>query len=155
MRKKKAEKRYVTPDPLYNDVVLAKFVNCVMLQGKKTVARKIVYQALNIVGEKSGQDPIDIFRKAIANASPALEVRPRRVGGATYQVPSEVREERRLALAIRWIRDYSKERRDKSMATRLANEILAASNGEGGTIKRRDTMHAMAESNKAFAHFKW
>jgi small subunit ribosomal protein S7 len=155
MRKKKAEKRYVTPDPLYNDVVLAKFVNCVMLQGKKTVARKIVYQALNIVGEKSGQDPIDIFRKAIANASPALEVRPRRVGGATYQVPSEVREERRLALAIRWIRDYSKERRDKSMATRLANEILAASNGEGGAIKRRDTMHAMAESNKAFAHFKW
>jgi small subunit ribosomal protein S7 len=155
MRKKKAEKRYVTPDPLYNDVVLAKFVNCIMLQGKKTVARKIVYQALNIVGEKSGQEPIEIFRKAIANASPALEVRPRRVGGATYQVPSEVREERRLALAIRWIRDYSKERRDKSMATRLANEILAASNGEGGAIKRRDTMHAMAESNKAFAHFKW
>ncbi|MFM7774786.1 MAG: 30S ribosomal protein S7, partial [Candidatus Kapaibacterium sp.] len=155
MRKKKAEKRYVTPDPLYNDVILAKFVNCIMLQGKKTVARKIVYQALNIVGEKSGQEPIEIFRKAIANASPALEVRPRRVGGATYQVPSEVREERRLALAIRWIRDYSKERRDKSMATRLANEILAASNGEGGAIKRRDTMHSMAESNKAFAHFKW
>ncbi|MFM2134173.1 MAG: 30S ribosomal protein S7 [Candidatus Kapaibacterium sp.] len=155
MRKKKAEKRYVTPDPLYNDVVLAKFVNCIMLQGKKTVARKIVYQALNIVGEKSGQEPIEVFRKAIANASPALEVRPRRVGGATYQVPSEVREERRLALAIRWIRDYSKERRDKSMATRLANEIMAASNGEGGAIKRRDTMHAMAESNKAFAHFKW
>jgi len=155
MRKKKAEKRYVTPDPLYNDVVLAKFVNCIMLQGKKTVARKIVYQALNIVGEKSGQEPIEVFRKAIANASPALEVRPRRVGGATYQVPSEVREERRLALAIRWIRDYSKERRDKSMATRLANEIMAASKGEGGAIKRRDTMHAMAESNKAFAHFKW
>ncbi len=155
MRKKKAEKRHVAPDPLYNDVVLAKFVNCVMLQGKKTVARKVVYQALSIVGEKTGQDPIDVFRKAISNVSPALEVRPRRVGGATYQVPSEVREERRLALAIRWLRDYAKERRDKSMATRMANEILAASNGEGGAIKRRDTMHAMAESNKAFAHFKW
>ncbi len=155
MRKKKAEKRYVTPDPQYNDVVLAKFVNCVMLQGKKTVARKIVYQALTLVGEKTGQDPIDVFRKAISNASPALEVRPRRVGGATYQVPSEVREDRRLALAIRWIRDYAKDRRDKSMATRLANEIMAASNGEGGAIKRRDTMHSMAESNKAFAHFKW
>ena len=155
MRKKKAEKRYVSPDPLYNDIVLAKFVNCVMIQGKKTVARRIVYQALSIVGEKTGQDPIDVFRKAIANTSPALEVRPRRVGGATYQVPSEVREDRRLALAIRWLRDYAKERRDKAMSTRLANEILAAANGEGGAIKRRDTMHSMAESNKAFAHFKW
>ena len=155
MRKKRAEKRYVTPDPMYNDVVLAKFINCVMLQGKKTVARSFVYKALSLVGEKSGQDPIEVFRKAIANVSPALEVRPRRVGGATYQVPMEVREERRLALAIRWIRDYAKERRDKTMAVRLANEILAASNGEGGAIKRRDTMLSMAEANKAFAHFKW
>lgn len=155
MRKKRAEKRYITPDPLFNDVVVAKFVNCLMIQGRKTTARGVVYRALNIVGEKTGQDPLDIFRKAIGNVSPALEVRPRRVGGATYQVPSEVREERRLALAIRWIRDYAKERRDKSMAVRLANEIIAASNGEGAAIKRRDTMHSMAEANRAFAHFKW
>ncbi|MBL7998966.1 MAG: 30S ribosomal protein S7 [Candidatus Kapabacteria bacterium] len=155
MRKKRAEKRYIAPDPLYNDVVVAKFVNCIMLQGKKNTARNVMYRAMSIVGEKTGQDPVEVFRKAIANASPALEVRPRRVGGATYQVPMEVREERRLALAIRWLRDYAKDRRDKSMSLRLANEFIAASNGEGGAIKRRDTMHSMAEANKAFAHFKW
>ncbi|MBL7974689.1 MAG: 30S ribosomal protein S7 [Candidatus Kapabacteria bacterium] len=155
MRKKRAEKRYITPDPRFNDVVVSKFVNCIMLQGKKNTARDLVYRAFDVIAEKTGQEAIDVFRKAIGNAAPALEVRPRRVGGATYQVPSEVREERRLALAIRWIRDYAKDRRDKSFAVRLANEIIAASNGEGGAIKRRDTMHAMAEANKAFAHFKW
>lgn len=155
MRKKRAEKRYVTPDPQFNDVIVSKFVNAIMDCGAKTVARKLVYKAFDIIAEKTNQDPLEIFRKAIGNTAPALEVRPRRVGGATYQVPSEVREERRVTLAIRWIKQYAGERRDKSMATRLANELVAASNGEGGAVKRRDTMHAMADANKAFAHFKW
>jgi small subunit ribosomal protein S7 len=126
-----------------------------MLQGKKNVARQLVYEALDIVGKKTEQDPLDIFRKAVLNASPAIEIRPRRVGGATYQVPMEVREERRAALAIRWIKKYASERRDRSMASKLASELLAAANGEGGAIKRRDEMHRMADANRAFAHFRW
>ncbi|MEN9281729.1 MAG: hypothetical protein RL594_664 [Bacteroidota bacterium] len=155
MRKKRADKRRTMPDPRFNDVMVAKFVNNIMLQGKKNVARKLVYEALDIVGKKTEQDPIDIFRKAIVNASPAIEIRPRRVGGATYQVPMEVREERRAALAIRWIKKYASERRDRSMASKLASELLAAANGEGGAIKRRDEMHRMADANRAFAHFRW
>ncbi|MBU3679467.1 MAG: 30S ribosomal protein S7 [Candidatus Kapabacteria bacterium] len=155
MRKKRAEKRRTMPDPRFNDVMVAKFVNNIMLQGKKNVARKLVYEALDIVGKKTEQDPIDVFRKAIVNASPAIEIRPRRVGGATYQVPMEVREERRAALAIRWIKKYASERRDRSMASKLASELLAAANGEGGAIKRRDEMHRMADANRAFAHFRW
>jgi small subunit ribosomal protein S7 len=155
MRKKRAEKRRTMPDPRFNDVLLAKFVNNIMIQGKKNVARQIVYQALDIVGKKTEQDPIEVFRKALVNASPAIEIRPRRVGGATYQVPMEVREERRAALAIRWIKKYASERRDRSMASKLANELLAAANGEGGAIKRRDEMHRMADANRAFAHFRW
>jgi len=155
MRKKRAPKRYIDPDPLYNDVMVAKLINCIMRDGKKTIARRIVYDAFTHIGQKTKQDPLEIFRKAVANVAPVLEVRPRRVGGATYQVPMEVREERRLSLALRWLRDYARERRDKTMALRLANEIMASANGEGGAIKRRDTMHAMAEANKAFAHFKW
>jgi small subunit ribosomal protein S7 len=126
-----------------------------MLQGKKNVARQLVYEALDIVGKKTEQDPLDVFRKAVLNASPAIEIRPRRVGGATYQVPMEVREERRAALAIRWIKKYASERRDRSMASKLASELLAAANGEGGAIKRRDEMHRMADANRAFAHFRW
>lgn len=155
MRKKRAEKRRTMPDPRFNDVMVAKFVNNIMLQGKKNVARKLVYEALDIVGKKTEQDPIDVFRKAIVNASPSIEIRPRRVGGATYQVPMEVREERRAALAIRWIKKYASERRDRSMASKLASELLAAANGEGGAIKRRDEMHRMADANRAFAHFRW
>ena len=155
MRKKRADKRRTMPDPRFNDVMVAKFVNNIMLQGKKNVARKLVYEALDIVGKKTEQDPIDIFRKAIVNASPAIEIRPRRVGGATYQVPMEVREERRAALAIRWIKKYASERRDRSMASKLASELLDAANGEGGAIKRRDEMHRMADANRAFAHFRW
>jgi small subunit ribosomal protein S7 len=135
--------------------MVAKFVNNIMLQGKKNVARQLVYEALDIVGKKTEQDPLDIFRKAVLNASPAIEIRPRRVGGATYQVPMEVREERRAALAIRWIKKYASERRDRSMASKLASELLAAANGEGGAIKRRDEMHRMADANRAFAHFRW
>jgi len=155
MRKKRAEKRRTMVDPRYNDVMVAKFVNNIMIQGKKNVARKIVYEAFEIVAKKSEQDPLEIFRKAIQNSSPAIEIRPRRVGGATYQVPMEVREERRSALAIRWLKKFASERRDRSMASKLASELLAAANGEGGAIKRRDDMHRMADANRAFAHFRW
>jgi len=155
MRKKRAEKRRTMADPRYNDVMVAKFVNNIMIQGKKNVARKIVYEAFEIVAKKSEQDPLEIFRKAIQNSSPAIEIRPRRVGGATYQVPMEVREERRSALAIRWLKKFASERRDRSMASKLASELLAAANGEGGAIKRRDDMHRMADANRAFAHFRW
>jgi small subunit ribosomal protein S7 len=155
MRKKRAEKRRTMADPRFNDVLVAKFVNNIMIQGKKNTARRLVYEALDIVGKKTEQDPLEIFRKAMQNAAPAIEIRPRRVGGATYQVPMEVREERRAALAIRWIKKYAAERRDRSMAQKLASELLAAANGEGGAIKRRDEMHRMADANRAFAHFRW
>lgn len=155
MRKKRAEKRRTMPDPRFNDVMVAKFVNNIMIKGKKNTARRLVYEALDIVGKKTEQDPIEVFRKAMVNAAPAIEIRPRRVGGATYQVPMEVREERRAALAIRWIKKYASERRDRSMASKLAAELLAAANGEGGAIKRRDEMHRMADANRAFAHFRW
>jgi small subunit ribosomal protein S7 len=155
MRKKPAEKRRTMADPRFNDVLVAKFVNNIMIQGKKNTARRLVYEALDIVGKKTEQDPLEIFRKAMQNAAPAIEIRPRRVGGATYQVPMEVREERRAALAIRWIKKFASERRDRSMAQKLASELLAAANGEGGAIKRRDEMHRMADANRAFAHFRW
>jgi len=155
MRKKRADKRRTMADPRFNDVMVAKFVNNIMIQGKKNTARRLVYEALDIVGKKTEQDPLEIFRKAMQNAAPAIEIRPRRVGGATYQVPMEVREERRAALAIRWIKKYASERRDRSMAQKLASELLAAANGEGGAIKRRDEMHLMADANRAFAHFRW
>ena len=155
MRKKRAEKRYAVPDPRFNDVMVSRFINKVMIQGKKNTARILVYSAFDIIADKMKQDPIDVFRKALSNVSPAIEVRSRRVGGATYQVPVEVREERRFALAIRWLKLYASERRDKSMASRLASELMAAANGEGSSVKKRDDVHRMAEANKAFAHFKW
>lgn len=155
MRKKRAERRPTPPDPKYRDIVVTKFINCLMLQGKKQVAQKILYSALEVMREKSGQDELELFRKALSNVSPSVEVRPRRVGGATYQVPSEVPENRRIALAIRWIKNAAKQRRDKAMSLKLAAELMAASNGEGSAIKKRDDMHRMAEANKAFAHFKW
>jgi small subunit ribosomal protein S7 len=155
MRKKRAEKRYAVPDPRFNDVMVSRFINKVMIQGKKNTARNLVYTAFDIIADKMKQDPIEVFRKALSNVSPAIEVRSRRVGGATYQVPVEVREERRFALAIRWLKLYASERRDKSMASRLASELMAAANGEGSSVKKRDDVHRMAEANKAFAHFKW
>ena len=155
MRKKRAEKRRVTPDPRFNDVVLAQFVNIIMEDGKKATARSLVYTAFGIIAEKTKEDPLEVFRKAMANVAPAVEIRPRRVGGATYQVPMEVREERRVALAIRWLKKYALERRDRSMAGKLASEIQGAANGEGGAIKRRDEMHRMADANRAFSHFRW
>lgn len=155
MRKKKAEKRPVIPDPRFGDVLIARFINKMMTHGRKATAQVIVYSALDTVAEKTKMDQVEILRKAISNISPALEVRSRRVGGATYQVPVEVREDRRIALAIRWLKQYASERRDKTMAGRLANEILAAVNGEGGAVKKRDDVHRMAEANRAFSHFKW
>lgn len=155
MRKKRAEKRKLIPDPRYNDIIVSRFVNNIMLQGKKNTARNIVYSAFNIIAERTKEEPLDVFRKAMANVAPSVEVRSRRVGGATYQVPVDVREERRVALAIRWIKTYAKQRRDKSMALKLAAEIIAASKGEGSSVKKKEDTHRMAEANKAFAHFKW
>jgi len=126
-----------------------------MLDGKKSIAQGIVYHAFDIVAERTKQEPIEIFRKALSNAAPAIEVRSRRIGGATYQVPTEVREERRVSLAMRWIKQYASDRRDKTMAFRLAAEFIAAANGEGNAVKKRDDIHRMADANKAFAHFKW
>jgi small subunit ribosomal protein S7 len=155
MRKKRSTRRRVTPDPKFGDELVSRFVNCVLKGGKKNIARNIVYSALEQIGKKTEKSPFDIFKKAVDNASPLIEVRARRVGGATYQVPTEVRFERRTALAIRWLISYASERSDKSMSQKLAAELLAASNGEGGAIKKKDDVHRMAEANKAFAHFRW
>ena len=155
MRKKRSSKRLLTPDPKHNDVLVARFINNVLKQGKKHTAQSIMYDALDIIATKTDKSPLDVFRKAVDNASPLTEVRARRVGGATYQVPTEVRHERRTALAIRWLISNANERSDKSMSQKLAAELLAASNGEGGAIKKKDDVHRMAEANKAFAHFRW
>ncbi len=155
MRKRRAEKKALIPDPRYNDKIVTRFVNNIMLDGKKNVARQVIYEAFDIIREKTNEDPLEIFKKALTNVAPMVEVRSRRVGGATYQVPVDVREERRLALAIRWLKTYSKSRRDKSMSQKLAAEFMAASKGEGSSVKKREDTHRMAEANKAFAHFKW
>jgi small subunit ribosomal protein S7 len=155
MRKKRAIRRRVTPDPKFGDELISRFVNSVLQDGKKNIARSIVYSALDQIAQKTDKNPLDIFKKAVDNASPLIEVRARRVGGATYQVPTEVRLERRTALAIRWLINYAQERSDKSMSQKLAAELLAASSGEGGAVKKKDDVHRMAEANKAFAHFRW
>ncbi len=155
MRKKRATQRRVTPDPKYSDMLISRFVNSILKKGKKNVARNIVYKAFIQIEQKTQKNPLDVFRKAIDNTSPLIEVRARRVGGATYQVPTEVRHERRTALAIRWLINYAKERSDKSMSQKLAAELIAASAGEGGAVKKKDDVHRMAEANKAFAHFRW
>lgn len=155
MRKRRAEKKRLLPDPKYNDLVVSQLVNNIMLQGKKNTARKIVYGAFDIIADRSNQEPLEVFRKAMANVAPVIEVRSRRVGGATYQVPVEVRESRRVALALRWIKTYALSRRDKTMAGKLAAELMAAANNEGSAVKKREDTHRMAEANKAFAHFKW
>lgn len=155
MRKKRAYKRPVEPDLRYSDYTVSKFMNYVMLDGKKNTARRIIYDAFGIIEEKTSENPLEIFQKAVSNVAPVLEVRSRRVGGATYQVPVEVREERRIALALRWLKQYSSSRRDKTMAQRVAAELMAAAKGEGSSVKKREDTHRMAEANKAFAHFKW
>ena len=155
MRKKRAEKRYIKPDPKYQDLMVAKFINSIMLDGKKSIARNIIYEAFDIIEKRIKQPGIDVFKKALNNTQPLIEVRSRRVGGATYQVPTEVRPERRLALAMRWLKNYSRGRNDKSSSLKFAAELIAASNNEGPTVKKKEDVHRMAEANKAFAHFKW
>jgi small subunit ribosomal protein S7 len=155
MRKKRAEKKYLKPDPKYNDVLVAKFINSIMYDGKKSVARKVVYGAFDIIEERTKKSGLEIFKKALSNVQPVIEVRSRRVGGATYQVPTEVRPERKSALAMRWIKTYARERNEKSMSLKLASELIAASNNDGSSVKKKEETHRMAEANKAFAHFKW
>jgi len=152
---KKTTKRTISPDPVYNNIKVAKFINYVMERGKKTVARKIVYGAFDIVKEKTKKEPLEIFDLAIKNAGPLLEVRPRRVGGAVYQVPKEVKGERRIALAMRWIIQAAKSRKGKPMREKLAAELIDASRNEGAAVKKKENTHRMAEANRAFAHFAW
>ena len=154
-RKGNNPKREVLPDPLYNDVVVTKLINNIMLDGKKGVAQKIVYDAFDIVKEKSGKEPLEVFNEAMNNIMPLLEVKARRVGGATYQVPMEVRPERKQTLGLRWLTTYSRARNERTMRERLAGEILDAANATGGAVKKREDTHKMAEANKAFAHYRW
>ena len=154
-RKGHIQKRDVLADPLYKNKVVTKLINNVMLDGKKGVAQKIVYGAFNRVAEKSGKDAVEVFEEAMNNVMPVLEVKARRIGGATYQVPIEVRPDRRQALALRWLTFFSRKRGEKTMEERLANEILDAANNTGASVKRKEDMHKMAEANKAFAHYRW
>lgn len=154
-RRTRADKREVAADPQFQSTTVTKFINSLMYDGKKSVAEGIFYDAIKIVEEKSGQAGLNVFTSAVNNAKPALEVKSRRVGGATYQVPVEVRPERRTALAIKWLVLYSRQRSEKTMADRLASELLAAARGEGNTVKKKDDTHRMAEANKAFAHYRW
>lgn len=155
MRKRRAERRHLSPDPKFNDILVSRFINSIMLDGKKTTARRILYGAIEEIERRTGQPGYEVFRKALFNAQPIIEVRARRVGGATYQVPMEVRPDRRTALSVRWLLNAARARGDKSMMRRLAAELIAAANNEGGAVKKKDDVHRMAESNKAFAHFKW
>ena len=148
-------KRDVLPDPIYNSKIVTKLINNIMLDGKKTVAQKIVYDAFDIVKEKQNKDALEVFEEALNNIMPVLEVKARRVGGATYQVPIEIRAERRQTLALRWLVSYARNRHEKTMAEKLANEIIDAVNSTGGAFKKKEDMHRMAEANKAFAHYKW
>ena len=155
MRKGNAAKRDVLPDPIYNSKLVTRLINKLMLDGKKGVAQKIVYGAFDIIKEKTGEDPLEVFEKAMENVMPVLEVKARRVGGATYQVPMEVRPERRQTLGLRWITLYARQRGERTMKERLANEIMDAVNETGSAFKKREDTHRMAEANKAFAHFRW
>ena len=143
------------PDPKYGDQVVSKFMNCIMLEGKKSVAERIVYGALDVIEGKVSQDPVGVFRQALDNVKPAIEVRSRRVGGATYQVPVEVRDDRRQALAIRWLIDAARNRSENTMVERLSGELLDAANNRGAAVKKREDTHRMAEANKAFSHYRW
>ncbi|MGI5918772.1 MAG: 30S ribosomal protein S7 [Christensenellales bacterium] len=154
-RRGRAPKHEVLPDPIYNSTMLTKLINQVMLDGKKGTAQRICYGAFDIIKEKMGLDPLEVFEKAIENIMPVLEVKSRRVGGATYQVPVEVRPERRQTLGIRWLVDYSRNRSERTMKQRLAGELMDAYNGTGGAVKKREDTHKMAEANRAFAHYRW
>ncbi|HOW13137.1 MAG TPA: 30S ribosomal protein S7 [Candidatus Pacearchaeota archaeon] len=153
--RKKIKKHQIKPDPLYNDITVSKFINAVMRKGKKTTARKVVYNSFEIIKEKTKKDPLEVFNLAIKNASPLLEVKPKRIGGATYQVPTEVKGERKMTLAMRWIINGAKLKKGKPMKERLAEEIIEASNNTGWAVKKKTDTHKMAEANRAFAHFAW
>jgi len=154
-RRSRAERRETPPDPKFESRAVTKFINNLMVDGKKSIAEKIFYDAIDLMEQRSGQPGVALFEQALNNAKPALEVKSRRVGGATYQVPVEVRPDRRTALASRWLISYARARSEKSMAERLASELLAASRGEGSTIKKKEDTHRMADANKAFAHYRW
>lgn len=155
MRKAKPKKRYILPDPKFQDTLVTKFVNYLMVDGKKSLAYGIFYDAIEIVSEKSGENGLEIWKKALSNVMPAVEVKSRRVGGATFQVPMEVRPERKTSLGIKWMIQYSRNRGEKTMKERLAGEIISAAKGEGGAVKKKDDTHRMAEANKAFSHFRF
>ena len=154
-RRGNVPKREVLPDPMYNSVLVTKLVNSIMLDGKKGVAQKVVYGAFDTIKDKTGNEPLDVFTQALENIMPSLEVKARRVGGATYQVPMEVRPARRQTLGLRWLTTYARARGERTMAERLAGEIMDAANNTGSAVKKREDTHKMAESNKAFAHFRW
>ena len=155
MRRRRPERRTILPDPIYNDIVVARFINYIMKNGKKSIAEKILYESLDLIDQKvKGESPIDIFKKALENVAPIVEVKSKRVGGTTYQVPLEVSQNRRIALAMRWILSYARSRKGKTMSNRLASELIAASNKEGSAYKKKEDTHKMAEANKAFAHFR-
>ena len=154
-RRGNVPKREVLPDPLYNSILVTKLVNSIMLDGKKGVAQKVVYGAFDIIKNKTGQEPLDVFTAAMENIMPSLETKSRRVGGSNYQVPMEVRPERRQTLGLRWLTTYSRNRGEKTMKERLAGELMDAANNTGSSVKKREDVHKMAESNKAFAHFRW
>ncbi len=154
-RRRVAEKREVLPDPKYNSKVVSKFISAIMQDGKKAIAERICYGAFDVIRDKTGNDPLKVFKAALENAKPLVEVKPRRVGGATYQVPVEIRPQRRMALASRWLISYSRGRNEKTMKERLAGELLDAFNNTGSSIKKKEDTHKMAEANKAFAHYRW
>jgi small subunit ribosomal protein S7 len=154
-RRSSVDKRKVLPDPVYNSRLVTKFINNVTKDGKKTVAERIFYGALNEIEQRTGDDPLKVFKKAVENARPMVEVKSRRVGGSTYQVPMEVRSDRQQSLAIRWLINFSRSRHEKTMMLRLAGEFIDAASNRGGTVKKRDDTHRMAEANKAFAHYRW
>ena len=156
MRRRRPERRTILPDPIYNDIVVARFINYIMKNGKKSIAEKILYESLDLIDQKvKGETPIDIFKKALENVAPVVEVKSKRVGGTTYQVPLEVSQNRRIALAMRWILSYARSRKGKTMSNRLASELIAASNKEGSAYKKKEDTHKMAEANKAFSHFRF
>ena len=154
-RRGRVPRRPIDPDPVYGSERVARLINKVMWDGKKSLAQRIVYKAFERVAEKTGKDPLEVFEQAVRNVMPTLEVRPRRVGGATYQVPLEVRPERRLSLALRWIVEHARERHERTMIERLANELIDASNNTGGAVRKKEEVHRMAEANRAFAHYRW
>ncbi|MBL7128517.1 MAG: 30S ribosomal protein S7 [Ignavibacteria bacterium] len=155
MRRKRAEKRIRIPDNKYNNILIGRFINNLMKKGEKQLANRVFYKAFNIIEEKTKSDPLEVFNKALNNVQPSIEVRSKRVGGSNYQIPTEVRPDRRIALAIKWILTYTKARNEKTISLRLANELMAAAVGEGSSVKKKEDVHRMAEANKAFAHFRW